>query len=114
LEKRNLAGKMIDYSFDKLSENNYYPYYMYRQSKSLGNLENVGWCKSGYDCLYNVFMMDETHSVFSAGAGAVTKLKNPVTKHIERVYNFKYPYEYVNNFDEILNRKSRIIDFYKA
>lgn len=50
---------------------------MYRQGKSLGNLENVGWCKNGYDCLYNVFMMDETHTVLAVGAGAVIKLKDP-------------------------------------
>lgn len=113
LSLKNMAEAMIDYSYDKLSSNGYYPYYMYRQSKSLGNLENVGWCKEGMDCLYNVFMMDETHTVLSAGAGAVTKLKNPKTAHIERVYNYKYPYEYINNFDEILARKSRIINFYE-
>lgn len=113
LSLKNMTEAMIDYSYEKLSSNGYYPYYMYRQSKSLGNLENVGWCKEGMDCLYNVFMMDETHTVLSAGAGAVTKLKNPKTDHIERIYNYKYPYEYINNFDEILARKSKIIDFYE-
>lgn len=113
LSLKNRTADMIDYSYDKLSSNGYYPYYMYRQSKSLGNLENVGWCKEGMDCLYNVYMMDETHTVLSAGAGAVTKLKNPKTAHIERIYNYKYPYEYINHFNEVLNRKSKIIDFYK-
>ena len=105
---------MIDYSFDTLTKNGYLPYYMYRQSKSLGNLENVGYAKEGRECLYNVFMMDETHSVFAAGAGAVTKLVDPISYHIERIYNYKYPYEYLNNFDEIKNRKQGIIDFYSA
>ena len=110
---RLTASDMVDYSNDYLSSNGYYPYYMYRQSKSLGNLENVGWCKQGRDCLYNVYMMDETHSVFAVGAGAVTRLKNQQTGFIDRIYNFKYPYEYNNNFDEIIKRKSKIIDFYK-
>lgn len=114
LGERNTACKMIDYSFETLTENGYSPYYMYRQSKSLGNLENVGYSKQGCECLYNVFMMDETHSVFAAGAGAVTKLVDPVTAHIERIYNYKYPYEYLGNFDEIKNRKQGIIDFYSA
>lgn len=114
LSDKTIAAKMIDYSYEKLSESNYYPYYMYRQSKSLGNLENVGWCKDGFDCLYNVYMMDETHTVLSAGAGAVTKLKNQESGYIQRIYNYKYPYEYINDFDEILLRKKRIIDFYKA
>lgn len=114
LDEKTQASKMIDYSYKTLKSNGYYPYYMYRQSKSLGNLENVGWCKDGFDCLYNVFMMDETHSVFAVGAGAVTKLKDPTTQHIERVYNYKYPYEYINNFDEIIKRKQSIKDFYKS
>lgn len=54
LSQRNTAYNMIDYSAQKLSQSGYYPYYMYRQSKSLGNLENVGWCKTNKDCLYNV------------------------------------------------------------
>ena len=112
LSQRNTAYNMIDYSAQKLSHSGYYPYYMYRQSKSLGNLENVGWCKSNKDCLYNVFMMDETHTVLAAGAGAVTKLKNPQTSHIERIYNFKYPYEYINDFQVLIDRKSQIVDFY--
>lgn len=112
LTKRSLATQMIDYSYNRLTENAYNPYYMYRQSKSLGNLENVGYAREGYDCLYNIFMMDETHTVLAAGAGAVIKLKNPTTAHIERIYNFKYPYEYINNFEQIISRKKGIFDFY--
>ena len=112
LSKKLFANRMIDYSYEALSGSGYNPYYMYRQSKSLGNLENTGWCKKGYECLYNVFMMDETHTVLAAGAGAVTKLKNPESGHIERIYNYKYPYEYLNNFDEMILRKDGIYAFY--
>lgn len=106
------TSDMVEYSNKILKENNYIPYYMYRQGKSLGNLENVGWCKKGFDCLYNVFMMDETHTVLSVGAGAVIKLKNGISGKIERIYNYKYPYEYISGFDEILSRKKRIKTFY--
>lgn len=109
---RLITSDMVDYSDKMLHESGYYPYYMYRQSKSVGNLENVGWCKPSCDCLYNVYMMDETHSVFATGAGAVTRLKNQRTGKIDRIYNYKYPYEYIDNFDEILNRKKGIIKFY--
>lgn len=112
--KRDMAVRMVDYSYNELIKSRYTPYYMYRQSKSLGNLENVGYSKKGYECLYNVFMMDETHTVLAVGAGAVTKLVDPNTAHIERIYNYKYPYEYLNGFDEMLNRKQGIIDFYDA
>ncbi len=103
-----LAADMVDYAREMLTASGYKPYYMYRQGKSLGNLENVGWCKQGRDCLYNVFMMDETHTVLAVGAGAVIKLKHPKTGKIERIYNYKYPYEYIRDFDNILNRKEKI------
>ena len=57
-------------------------------------------------------MMDETHSVFAVGAGGVTRLKNQKTGKIERIYNYKYPYEYIRSFDEILKRKEYINSFY--
>lgn len=109
---KKIVASMVDYSNEMLSQNGYYPYYMYRQGKSLGNLENVGWCRAGFECLYNIFMMDETHTVLSVGAGAVIKLKNQYTGKIERIYNYKYPYEYIDRFDEILNRKNSINRFY--
>lgn len=97
---------------DLLIENGYYPYYMYRQSKSVGNRENVGWCKEGFECIYNIFMMEEIHTVIALGAGGVTKLKAPHSEYIERVFNYKYPYEYISRFDEMIKRKRKIEFFY--
>lgn len=107
-----LAAEMLSLAQRRLTENGYKPYYMYRQSKCLGNLENVGWAKEGYECLYNVYMMEECHTVLAVGAGAVTKLKNPKGNEIERIFNYKYPYEYISDFDEIIKRKKQIADFY--
>ena len=56
LKDRLTVSNMVDYAGQTLHGAGYYPYYMYRQSKSLGNLENVGWCKPGYDCLYNCLL----------------------------------------------------------
>lgn len=97
-----------------LTNSGYLPYYMYRQSRSLGNMENVGWCKKGFEGLYNIYMMEECHTILSAGAGAVTKLKAPNENYIERIFNFKYPYEYNSRFDELMERKDRIKTFYQA
>lgn len=108
----DLATEMLSYTYKTLTEKGYKPYYMYRQSKCLGNLENVGWAKKGYECEYNVYMMEETHTVLAVGAGAVIKLRNPKTKEIERIFNYKYPYEYISGFSEILSRKKRIREFY--
>ena len=113
VEKSRLAGNMLDYAFNSLKDNGYYPYYMYRQSKSLGNLENTGYCKQNRECLYNIFMMEECHSVFAVGAGAVTRLKAPYSSLIDRIFNYKYPYEYIKGFDTLLERKNSIYNFYE-
>ena len=109
---KNITSCMIEYASSQLKKAGYSPYYMYRQSKSLGNLENVGWCKKGKECFYNVFMMEECHSIMSAGAGAVTKLVSPDKSYIERIFNYKYPFEYNNRFNIITERKNRISEFF--
>ncbi len=106
------ARAMQDYARQKLSSLDYIPYYLYRQTRMVGNLENVGWAKRGYESLYNVYVMDETHTILACGSGGVTKLKNPETDHLTRIFNFKYPYEYIDRFDELLNRKAQISRFY--
>ncbi len=112
IKEGETVGKMTDYSQQTLNDLGYIPYYMYRQSRCVGNLENVGWCLPGKECLYNVFMMEESHTVLAAGAGAVTKLKSPKDEYIERIFNYKYPYEYNTGFDELMKRKGRISEFY--
>ena len=107
------ATLMVDYARSQLSKVNIKPYYMYRQSKTVGNLENVGYAKEGKECLYNVYIMDETHTILACGASAVTKLREPNGDNIERIFNYKYPYEYINRFDDILDRKKGVLQFYK-
>ena len=90
---------MLSYvSQDALSAAGYLPYYMYRQKNTVGNLENVGYSKPGHEGLYNIYMMDELHSIFACGASSVTKIvtKFPDGKpRIERIFEPKYPYEYL-------------------
>ena len=107
-----LASQMLDYGEKRLTESGYDPYYLYRQSGMVGNLENVGWSKPGFEGVYNVFIMDETHTILAVGGGAVTKLKQPRVNNIERIFNYKYPYEYISRFDEMIERKKGIKEFY--
>lgn len=104
---------MLKYSFEALTRAGYHPYYMYRQSKALGNFENVGWCKKGKECEYNILMMEEYQHILSVGAGSVTKLLAPDNEKIERVFNFKFPFEYISRFDTLLQKKTRITSFFK-
>jgi len=107
------AGRMLELCSARLPERGYHPYYLYRQTRMVGNLENVGWAKDGHDGLYNVYIMDETHTILAVGAGGVTKLRQPGANNIQRVYNFKFPYEYNTRFDILLQRKKEVIDFYE-
>lgn len=106
------ARQMLNYAQSRLSENKYLPYYLYRQTRMVGNLENVGWAKSGCESYYNVYVMDETHTILGCGSGAVTKLKNYKNDNLERIFNFKYPYEYIDRFKELIKRKQAIKGFY--
>jgi oxygen-independent coproporphyrinogen-3 oxidase len=103
--KRYDAEKMIEYASDKLYKSGYIPYYLYRQSRMIGNLENTGWSKSDFECLYNILTMDDSVSILSCGAGGVSKIVYPGRKKVERIYNFKYPTEYISKFNEVLDRK---------
>ena len=97
-----------------LEQAGYVPYYLYRQKGTLQNLENIGWCKPGYEGLYNIYIMEEVHTILSAGAGGSTKLVQPGVRHarIERIFNYKYPTEYIDHFDTVLSRKEGVKDFY--
>ena len=106
-----IAAKMLDAAKPKLESAGYGPYYLYRQKNTLGSLENVGFSLDGYEGMYNVYIMDETHTVFSVGAGGSTKLKDPWSDRIERIFNYKFPYEYIEGFDEILSRKRKAEEF---
>ena len=112
LQQARDAREMLAYTQNILGQNEYLPYYMYRQSRMVGNLENVGWSKKGFESLYNVYVMDETHTILACGSGGVTKLKRNNPDYLERIFNFKYPYEYIDRFDELIQRKSGIMQFY--
>lgn len=76
-------------------------------------IENTGWCRPGKEGLYNVYIMDETHTILACGAGAVTKLKQPGGEYIERIFNYKFPYEYNARFEQMIARKERVKTFYE-
>lgn len=112
VREHGYTAEMLAYAADQLTSGGYEPYYLYRQSKMLSNLENIGWAKKGFFSPYNVYIMEETHTILACGAGAVTKLRDADSDYLERIFNFKYPYEYISRFDELLQRKERVKSFY--
>ena len=90
------VGKCVDYAQLRAKNAGYAPYYMYRQKNTVGNYENVGYERDGHDGLYNIFMMEEVHSIFAVGAGGVTKMVSRDGSNIKRISAPKYPYEYLD------------------
>lgn len=100
------TSRMLDFAAEKIRTAGYFPYYLYRQKATVENLENIGFSKPGHEGAYNVYSMEDRHNILAAGAGGVSKLiKNGV---VERIFNFKYPFEYISRFDEIIKRKTEI------
>ena len=87
----------------------YLPYYLYRQKNTVENLENIGFAKKGRESLYNIFIMDETQTILGAGCAASTKIVQP-NGRITRIHNYKFPYEYINRFDDLMRKKQIIYE----
>ncbi|MDR1064877.1 MAG: coproporphyrinogen dehydrogenase HemZ [Oscillospiraceae bacterium] len=106
------VSRALSRAFPALRAAGYSPYYLYRQKFTSGGFENTGWAKPGQNCIYNMIMMDEILPVLALGSG-VTKLVSPEGR-IERIFNPKYPYEYIERIDGVLDKKSRIEDFLRS
>ena len=106
------VGEMLDYAAFKLRSENFSPYYLYRQKYMSGGFENIGWTKPGFSSLYNICIMEELCSIIALGGGGSTKLVNPSDGKIERIFNAKYPVEYIQRIDDYISRKERIKEFY--
>ncbi len=111
------TGEMTEYARSRLMEAGYRPYYLYRQKNSVGNLENVGYSLPGRESLYNVYIMDEIQTILACGAGGSTKLvgvEQDGRLPIQRIFNYKYHFEYIDHFDEVLRRKDQAASFLQS
>lgn len=94
------------------------PYYLYRQKNMAGNLENVGYCEEGKECLYNILMMEEKHTVVGCGAGTSSKAVlpskdgDPTHKRVERCDNGKSIPDYLDNIEKFIERKKQLFDLF--
>jgi len=98
------VNNMLNMAANVMSDTGKVPYYMYRQKNMLGNLENVGYCIPGHECLYNIYIMEEVQSIYAIGAGASTKIIDG--SKIDRIFNVKEVSQYIQRIDEMLERKN--------
>jgi len=111
-DKGHPLDNLLNTCRSRLSQAGYRPYYLYRQQGSPQNLENIGYCLPGKEGLYNIYSMEDAQTILAAGAGGVTKLCAPSGK-VMRIFNYKYPYEYISGFETLLGRKAAVQSFYE-
>ena len=101
--------EMVAYANDTLRRLGYKPYYLYRQKYMSGSFENVGWSRDGLDCLYNIYMMEEIHTILSLGGGGMNKVNFP-DGSLKRFHNPKFPEQYIEMIDDVLAQKKELFD----
>ena len=107
------VARMVDYAEETLRAAGYEPYYLYRQKYMSGSFENVGWCKSGTACLYNIYMMEELHTIISVGGGGMNKVNLP-DGTLKRFHNPKFPEQYIEMIDDVLRQKEELFALMNA
>ena len=101
------VAKMVEYANKTLSALGYKPYYLYRQKYMSGSFENVGWSRDNRDCLYNIYMMEEVHTILSLGAGGMNKVNLP-DGTLQRFHNPKFPEQYITQLASVLSQKDEL------
>ena len=107
-KQEKTVAEMVEFAYNKLSENGYKPYYIYRQKNQLEALENVGYSKPGYVCIFNIDSMEETTNIIACGAGAISKRVFDIEGRIERCANVKMPEDYIKRIDEMIQKKKEL------
>ena len=105
--------RMVDYANATLRNLGYKPYYLYRQKYMSGSFENVGWSRGNTDCLYNIYMMEELHTILSLGGGGMNKVNLPGGR-LERFHNPKFPEQYIEMIDSVLEDKKKLFDLMRG
>jgi oxygen-independent coproporphyrinogen-3 oxidase len=101
------VARMVEYANETLRCLGYRPYYLYRQKYMSGSFENVGWSRDGLDCLYNIYMMEELHTILSLGGGGMNKVNLP-DGTLQRFHNPKFPEQYIEQIDSVLQQKEEL------
>ena len=102
-----IATEMMNYAYEKMDNENFIPYYLYRQKHMAGAGENTGFCLKGTESIYNARIMDEHQSIVALGAGGISKLYYPEQNRLERVANVSNYKIYIERIDEMLERKEK-------
>ena len=108
--KATEVPRMLEQAIQFAKENDYLPYYLYRQKNMADNLENIGYARYGREGLYNILIMEEKQTILALGAGGMSKFVFHKENRLERVDNVKSVLDYINRIDEMIARKKSFIE----
>ncbi len=109
LPSASQVTRMVEYANGTLRDLGYKPYYLYRQKYMSGSFENVGWSRNDRDCLYNIYMMEELHTILSLGGGGMNKVNLPGGR-LERFHNPKFPELYIEMIGSVIEDKKKLFE----
>ena len=101
-------SKMMKEASDGAEQMGLLPYYLYRQKNISGNYENTGYARKGKAGIYNILINEEVQSIVALGAGTVTKRVYGYDGRIERCDNVKDIKLYMEQIDEMIERKRQL------
>jgi len=113
LSSAEAVTAMVDYANATLRSLGYKPYYLYRQKYMSGSFENVGWSRDDLDCLYNIYMMEEVHTILSLGGGGMNKVNFP-DGSLKRFHNPKFPEQYIEMIEDVCRQKEEMFALMKG
>jgi oxygen-independent coproporphyrinogen-3 oxidase len=108
--KASGVSTMLEETIRFATENDYLPYYLYRQKNMTDNLENIGYARTGKEGLYNILIMEEKQTILALGAGGMSKFVFHEENRIERVDNVKSVTDYIDRIDEMIERKRKFLE----
>ena len=111
LSSAEAVTAMVDYANETLRTLGYKPYYLYRQKYMSGSFENVGWSRDDLDCLYNIYMMEEVHTILSLGGGGMNKVNFP-DGSLKRFHNPKFPEQYIEMIEDVCRQKEEMFTLF--
>ena len=101
--------KMSEIAEKILREKNYLPYYLYRQGYISGQIENIGWCKSGAEGIYNIQIMDERQTILGVGAAASTKVPDNEEMRMASTFHAKDLTTYLRDVDKYIDNRTKTL-----
>ena len=103
-----VVAEMLGQSRRILHDNNYIPYYMYRQKYMAGSFANVGYALPGHIGKYNIQMMEERQTVFAAGPGGANKFVAAPMQPLEKLYMPKDITAYVHTVRDKISLRRQL------